>query len=124
MYNNTPDNIKEMTQCLSQAFLDLSELNSKTFNKAAQMSQFGEVLEIKRPEDLLESQRNLQAEMNTLAMGYAQEVANLVLASSLNFMKHCSKLAEDAHQCHHETVKSGMESFKGFQASTKKKTAK
>ena len=124
MYNNAPDNMKEMAQCLTQTWMDLSELNSKTFNKATQMSHLGNVLEITKPEDLLDSQRNVQSEMNALAMNYAQEVTNLVLASSLKFMQHCSKVATDAHECHHENMKSGLDSLKGFQPCATKKKAK
>ena len=91
------DKWNELSKCASEPFMKIMELNINTFNEWSQNTKsFNDINQLKKPEDLLNVQTRLGAEMMKSMSEYMQRFSEICIESTTEFGKVCNDLSRDA----------------------------
>lgn len=90
------DKMNEFSKYASKPFIDLMELNIRTFNELAQNTRsFDEFNKSKKPEDFLSLQAKLSTEMIKSMGDYAQKFSGICIDSLNRFGKMYNDLSSE-----------------------------
>ncbi len=104
------EKLKEMgTSCVAHAAA-VQKLNTEAVSQFTKNNPFEKLTAVRNPQDVVDVSRDVHAKVSAAAINYAQELTNLIVKASFDYVTKCNELTAELAHTGHETVKTGLAS--------------